>query len=345
MKKKLQHIFMVLICMMCMASWLTVTSCIDEEYPDSDTPQGNFEALWRLMDEHYCFFEYKKQQIGVDWDEVHERYAAIINDKMTVKQLFEVLCNMLAELKDGHVNLGAGYDLGRNWSYWEDYPENFNDSIQRSYLGTDYQIASALDYTILTDNIGYIRCADFSEGLGDGNISDALTELQTCTGLIIDVRNNGGGKIDNARRLASHFTNTKRLTGYVYHKTGTGHNDFSDMEEEYLEPADGVRWQKRTVVLTNRKSFSATNDFVNCMSTIPSVTLMGDTTGGGSGMPFTQELPSGWSVRYSAVVYLNAEREHIEFGIAPDTVVIMNGADLLRRRDTLIEAAREYLKN
>ena len=49
-----------------------LVSCIDEEdYPD--TPRGNFEALWKIMDEHYCFFDYKKQTLGVDWDEVYTR--------------------------------------------------------------------------------------------------------------------------------------------------------------------------------------------------------------------------------------------------------------------------------
>ena len=39
---------------------LVATSCVDiTEY--EDTPQGNFEALWRIIDEHYCFLDYKQQ--------------------------------------------------------------------------------------------------------------------------------------------------------------------------------------------------------------------------------------------------------------------------------------------
>ena len=35
-----------------------LTGCVNEdEYPD--TAAGNFEALWRIMDEHYCFFDAK----------------------------------------------------------------------------------------------------------------------------------------------------------------------------------------------------------------------------------------------------------------------------------------------
>ena len=46
-----------------------LTSCVKEETFD-DTPTGNFEALWRIIDEHYCFFEYKKNEYGLDWNEV-----------------------------------------------------------------------------------------------------------------------------------------------------------------------------------------------------------------------------------------------------------------------------------
>ena len=49
-------------------------SCIDEE-EFADNPKGNFEALWKAFDEHYCFFEQKRIQYGVDWNEVYARYS------------------------------------------------------------------------------------------------------------------------------------------------------------------------------------------------------------------------------------------------------------------------------
>ena len=55
--------------------------------------------------EHYCFFDYKQKELGVDWDEVHERYSRQVDQGMSNAQLFEVLGNMLSELRDGHVNL------------------------------------------------------------------------------------------------------------------------------------------------------------------------------------------------------------------------------------------------
>lgn len=318
-------------------------SCVQEDYYDN-SKQGNFEALWKVLNEHYCFFDYKQQKLGVDWDEVHTRYAAQVNENMNNTQLFEVLCNMLSELQDGHVNLSASFDYGRNWSFFEDYPENYNDSIAKLYLGHQYQIASGLKYVTFDDNIGYVRCESFEDGIGDGNVSVMLQSLATCCGLIIDVRGNGGGQLTKAHTLASHFTNEKKLIGYVSHKTGKGRNDFSSPKAEYLEPAsDGLRWQKPVVVLTNRSVYSAANDFVKCMKQCPNVTIMGDQTGGGSGMPFNSELPNGWSVRYSAVVYYDAQMQHTEFGILPDISLALSGADLARHKDTYIETARQFL--
>lgn len=322
---------------------MTAASCIDEE-PYVNTPEGNFEALWKLIDERYCFFEYKEKKLGIDWDSIHDEYKRRITPKMDNYQLFEVCCDMLSELKDGHVNLSAAFDIGREWSYYEPYPENFDQQIQQNYLGTDYKIASGLKYKILDDNIGYVYCESFNDAIGDGNLSYMLDALSTCTGLIVDIRNNGGGRISTAHQLASRFTNEKKLIGYMSHKTGKGHYDLSDPEPVYLEPSDGIRWQKNTVVLTNRRCFSAANDFVKCMKTSPNVTILGDYTGGGSGMPFTQEIPCGWSVRYSAVIIYDKDMNHTEFGIEPDIKAGMEEEDMRKGKDTIIEKAREFLK-
>lgn len=322
---------------------LLLFSCIRGEDWD-DTPNDNFEALWTIIDEHYCFFDYKAQTVGLDWDEVHERYKKRLSTNMNSEQLFEVLGEMLSELQDGHVNLYAAHDVARNWSWHEDYPANFNDSVHRLYLGTDYKIASGLRYKILDDNIGYIYCSSFSNGIGEGNLSEVMYALAECTGIIVDVRENSGGELTTAEKLAARFTNEKILTGYISHKTGPGHSDFSPLKEIYLTPSDGIRWQKKAVVLTNRQCYSATNEFVKAVKECPNVTVIGDRTGGGSGLPFSSELPNGWSIRFSACPMYDARKEHTEFGIDPDIFVSMRTEDLLKNEDTLIEYARDFLK-
>ena len=316
--------------------------CVDEE-EYADTPQGNFEALWRIIDEHYCFFDYKQQEYGLDWQEVYRRYKVRFSGSMSRSQLFEVLGNMLGELRDGHVNMYASHDLARYWSWYEDYPANFSDSLERRYLGTDYRIASGLEYRILDDNIGYVRYSSFSAGFGEGNLDEMLSYMALCRGIIIDVRSNGGGNLTNAESLAARFAQEKTLVGYTRHKTGKGHSDFSDMEPVYLEPSSRLRWHKPVAVLTNRHVFSAANEFVMYMKTLPQVTIVGDRTGGGAGMPFTSSLPSGWLVRFSAVPSFDANRQSAEFGIAPDYNVQLSDADFRRGEDTIIEFARKLL--
>ena len=317
---------------------LLLASCIREEAYDN-SPAGNFEALWRLIDEHYCYLDYK----DMDWDAVHEQYRVQVTDDMGDDALFEVLGNMLAELKDGHVNLYSAWNTARYWDWYLDYPRNFSEELVEDYLGRDYRIGGGAEYTILKDNIGYVRYADFSAAIGEGNLDEMLLYLGVCNGLIIDVRNNGGGALTTSSRLAARFTNERVHVGYLQHKTGPGHSDFSDPEPVYIDPSDGVRWQKPVVVLTNRHSYSATNDFVNSMRCFTQVTLLGDRTGGGGGLPFSSELPNGWGVRFSASPMLDAQGQHIEDGIDPDIHVDMTEEDEARGRDTLIEAARALL--
>lgn len=320
----------------------TIFGCVEEEQ-FADTAAGNVEALWKIMDEHYCFFDYKKQQLGVDWDDVHVRYSAQASQKLSNYQQFELMKNMIGELRDGHVNLMTAFDLGRNWSWKEDYPTNFSDTLQRKYLGTDYRISNGIFYRILDDNIGYIYCGTFENDFGSGNLENIIYYLTTCNGLIIDVRNNSGGQLTAAETLAERFINKETLVGYMCHKTGKGHNDFSKPQEQILKPALGMRWQKPVCVLTNRSVFSAANEFVKYMRAA-GIKTVGDQTGGGAGMPFSSELPNGWAVRFSACPMYDKNMVSTEQGIAPDYPVAITDADFAKGKDTILEFARQLLK-
>ena len=83
---------------------------------------------------------------------------------MSNEQLFDVLSEMLNELRDGHVNLVSKDRTSQYREWYDNYPRNFDDSIQSRYLGKDYNTASGLKYQILEDNIAYVYCGSFQSG-------------------------------------------------------------------------------------------------------------------------------------------------------------------------------------
>ena len=341
--KRLHTLYRLCFAALLLIGCLALSSCIDVE-EHNDTPQGNLEALWKILDEHYCFFDYKQHEYGLYWNAVYEKYKVRVDAHMNNEQLFEVLADMLSELRDGHVNLSASHDFARYWKWHEDFPVNFDVDLQRNYLGTDYKIAGGMKYKILDDNIGYIYYESFDSGIGEGNLDDILVSMAFCDGIILDIRNNSGGLLTHAEKLASRFTNEKRRVGYMQHKTGNGHHDFSAMEEQYIEPSANVRWQKPVALLVNRHVYSAANEFAKYMHVFPLVKLVGDRTGGGAGLPFSSSLPNGWLVRFSACPMYDPERQSTEFGIAPDYPVALNDADAAQGKDSIIEFARKLLR-
>ena len=312
----------------------------------ADDPRGNFEALWSILDEHYCFFKEK----GVDWDQVHDKYARRIGSEMTREELFIVCADMLDELRDGHVNLSAPFNTSYYRKWWSDYPQNFNKRlIEESYFNFNYRQSSGMMYGLLENNIGYIYYESFSATVGEGNLDYALNFLAAARGLIIDIRDNGGGSLTNVETLVARFIDRPTLVGYISHKTGPGHDDFSEPYAITYNPAGPgrVRWAKPVVVLTNRSTFSAANNFASVMKLLPGVRIAGATTGGGSGMPYSSEIPCGWSVRFSACSMLDANGVSTEGGVTPTEgcAVDMDPQDALNGKDTMLEKAMELLNN
>jgi C-terminal processing protease CtpA/Prc len=73
------------------------------------------------------------------------------------------------------------------------------------------------------------------------------------------------------------------------------------------------------------------------MKSLDQVTIVGDTTGGGCGLPFTSELPNGWRVRFSSCPIMDAQGRLTEFGVAPDVRIDMDEQD--RSHDAILDQA------
>lgn len=313
--------------------------CHEQEEWSNDA-KGNFDALWTIIDEHYTLFDYK----NIDWQAVGQKYRAQVGPGITSSELFDMCSDMLKELKDGHTNLISTSNVSRYW-IWEQYPVNYDErTIDAHYLNFDYRRTSGIKYQILSNNIGYMHYGDFENGIGDGNLDAIFNYLASSDGLVIDVRSNGGGYLTNVETLVARFITSRTHVGSITHKNGPGHNDFARPHDYYFSPKKGhVHYSKPVVVLCNRGTFSAANNFVSIMKHLPQVTVVGDSTGGGCGLPFTDELPNGWSVRFSAAVIRDAQGQITEFGVAPDVKVDMSETDKQRGHDTILDRALEIL--
>lgn len=336
--KKLKHFFYVILIV---AQTVLVTSCekLLLEKDQEATPTTVFKYLWEDIYRRYSFFEEK----NVDWYAVHEKYSSIINDSTIDKDLFNILSEMLFELKDGHVNLTSSFDRSRNWDWFMNYPPNYNQNIiERHYLGKKYRITGPLNNTYL-DSFLYVNYRSFSEKISNNNLKELMDYAEGMKGVIIDVRSNGGGSLSNAYRLASCFTDSTLVFAKSRMKIGPGNTDFSEWDELKLEPFSGKKFKGKVVVLINRKSYSATTFFSQMMKTLPNSVLIGDMTGGGGGIPAFGELPNGWHYRFSATQTITLQGEQIEQGVKEDIYEIMNFEDENIGIDTVIERAKTYL--
>jgi len=317
----------------------TLSSCHDApDYTDNAT--GNFDALWNILDSHYCFFEEK----DIDWEAVGRKYRAEINPETNYIELFDICSRMLDELKDGHVNLSSSFNTSYYRRWWSDYPQDFNfRTLQQYYLGFDYQTTSGIIYKKLSDKVGYMYYPSFSSGISQTSLDYVLAWLYDCNVLIIDIRDNGGGLLTNIDVLVGRLITREISGGFIRHKTGPGPNDFSEPFEIRYKPAEEsrVKWLKPVIVLTNRSCFSSANDFVATVKGLDSIWIVGAKTGGGGGLPFSSELPNGWGVRFSACPITDRNGRSTEYGIAPDEgcEVHATAEELAQGHDAILDFA------
>lgn len=321
-------------------------ACHNEDAPDFDNDlYGNFDCLAYIIDSRYCFFQEK----DIDWHAITATYRKEITPGMTQMEFFDLCASMLDELKDGHTNLISRFNTSYYREWWSLYPQDFDlRTLQQYYLSFNWMQTSGITYAILDGNIGYMYYPSFSDGISETSLDYILAYLYKTDGLIIDIRDNGGGLLPNVNVLASRLIEQDMLQGYISHKTGPGHNEFSEPYAFTLKAAGSERIKytgKPVALLTNRSCYSAANSFAAVMKAIPQVTLIGALTGGGGGMPMTQELPNGWSVRYSASQLYNPQGESIENGVAPDIEVHCTPEELAAGKDAILDTAILWLSN
>jgi C-terminal processing protease CtpA/Prc len=161
----------------------------------------------------------------------------------------------------------------------------------------------------------------------------------------VDTRNNGGGNDALARIIAGRFATEARIFRYIRWRTAPGANGFGDYIADYIEPLGGKPYTKPVILLTNRRVFSSAESLVEMMRVQPNVTVIGDTTGGGSGNPAFRTLPNGFVYRIPRwIAYTPDKRTYEGIGLPPDIAVRITPADSLAGRDVILEAALQRIR-
>lgn len=310
--------------------------------PDpSNHPQEIFDQLWEDIQCRYAFFGHKK----IDWIEIKEKYSPQIHLGMDEKRLFEIMGNMLFELKDGHVSLESDFGRSKNWEWFDKNLMDYNESnIFFSYLKADYRVSGPLIHQVL-DSVLYVNYRSFAKEITDSNLEAIMNRTAGLKGVIVDIRNNSGGNLKNAYKLASFFTGMEVTYAYQRIKNGPGIDEFTAWRPMVVKPFKKDFFNGNVVVLTNRSAYSAGTFFAQMMKMLPNAVLMGDKTGGGGGTPAFGELPNGWIYRFSAAQTIDLDGNQLEDGVPVNIRVRLNRSDEIKGKDTLIDEALLYLSN
>lgn len=305
----------------------------------STDPYVNFDYLWDQIDKKYSYFEFK----NLDWNQVKEHYRAQIHENMSEEQLFEVLGNMMDELRDDHSNLIAPFNVSM-YNLRIRHESNFSEHVVNKYYIPNFKSTGPFRHDFIDNGqVGYIRYQSFASDVTPELMSYITNYYRDTQGLILDLRANGGGTISNVFIIMEAFCNKRKLVAYSINRDGPNHHDFGEREPIYVLKGEYV-YQKPVMVLTDRYSYSASTLFSLVTKPFDQIVLVGDTTGGGGGIPNGGELPNGWKYRFSVSQLLDLQgNNYAEAGVPPEIVASFNWNDMTK--DEIIDAAIQEIHN
>jgi len=198
---------------------------------------------------------------------------------------------------------------------------------------------------MLANNIAYIQIADF----GDNTASDFKNQLALLLahkpkGLILDLRDNGGGYLDAAIDIASEFIPSGVI---VSEKSGNGKITPHDAKPDGLATDKGLPM----IVLVNAYSASASEIVSGALQDTGRAKLLGVTTYGKGTVQLWIPLSNNSKNNQGAVAvtiarWLTPKGNTIDKkGLTPDIVVQMTPDDLKAGKDPQLDAAVQQLTN
>lgn len=192
---------------------------------------------------------------------------------------------------------------------------------------------------MLDGGIGYVQLFTFGDTTSDG-LRQQLESLQAQNpkGLILDLRNNGGGYLDTSVRVASEFIADGPI---LSERFGDG------SEHVYRAQAGGLATDIPLVVLVNQGTASASEIVAGAIQDTGRGTLVGTTTfGKGSVQNWIPLSGDGGAVRVTvARWYTPNGRQISEDGLTPDVSVDLTDQDVESGQDPQLDKALELLQS
>ena len=335
----------------------SLTACerafFEDEYDEND-PFESFDYLWEQVDRRYSYFKVK----NIDWEAQRQKYRSQIRPGMSQDSLFRVMGRMMTELRDDHANLRSTFNVSA-FRVRLGGPDNYDQRIvEDHYIGRDYYTSGPFIHNWISNGeIGYIRFAAFTGIVDNVNLNFVLNRYRNAKGLILDLRENGGGSVNDMYGILARLIDESTVVFKSRIRDGEDHDDFSELENAIVEPYDGPRFTRRPVMmLVDRGTYSAGSFTALASISLLNVKLVGDTTGGGLGLPNGGYLPNGWFYRFSVTqAFTNQQafliesgqeeqvnKENYENGVPPDIRVLLDRTAL--DVDEVIERAIQEIE-
>ena len=319
-------------------------------------PEKNFKLLWETFNKRYPFFQLR----NVDWKRQRDIYGPRVTSKTSDDELFEIFCQMLDPLNDGHVELRARASGHRKKRFFtpEKQPrfrqeftsreikqlfKTTEKTLVKNCFGRPAATTAWMLHYCRSQKFGYIRILEL-EGISKRRLTAALDKIardfRDLEGIIIDIRDNPGGDDNIVIAIINRFCDRKRVAFHRKTKIGPGEDDFTPLKTWCLEPQGDAQFTKPIVVLTCDFVFSGGEVFALAMKELPHVTIIGDHTNGIFSYQLEKRLPNGWEYRLSYQVYLSADRVCYEGkGVPVDIELFNQKTDIENGIDPLIVRA------
>ncbi|WP_346862278.1 S41 family peptidase [uncultured Draconibacterium sp.] len=289
--------------------------------------------FWEEMDKKYVYFEEKK----VDWDSIKIEIQFLVPN--IEEELITGFEKMIYPLNDRHVSVNLGEDIYITSPSKEKY-FHYNLLADLSRYGAKEIIDfDRIDCAQLDNRIVYIRLYSFKYYIPD--FYSILKPYNYDNGLILDIRNNAGGKESVMLDLAANFITGKQTVFYKKNKNGYGHNDFTDykaIEMEGINRFSGID----IVIITDYWTYSSANLFASLMQNCTSAILVGNNTGGGGANPTDGILPNGWNYSISQNPYFDSNHKSLELGVEPDYKIAFGEEEYQKYTKTQIHPQLEF---